>query len=222
MNYLSMDNSHANADRLSAALAAINSEDVLAQNEGVDLTIQLGRDAVSPLLALLEKGGSNREQVVFALSQIGDARAAEAFRAGLRDPNDRVRAYAAQGLARIGDPQATAAALQTLDDAADELHLDITPSVQTLGEMGLKVLPSLLDLLMDEDEMTRLHAQRAFDLILARRHGFVPGIGFPSPEAAERMRDEWRANGDYDYSAPARDRAVSVEKWRQWLKQVEE
>jgi HEAT repeat protein len=207
---------------LSAALAAINSEDVLAQNEGVHVAIEFGSAAVSPLLAVLEKGGSNREQVIYALSQIGDARAAQSFEAALRDSNERVRAYAAQGLARIGDPQAIEAALRTLNDAVDELHLDITPSVQTLGGMGLKVVPSLLDLLMDEDEMTRQHAQRALELILARLHGVVPGRGYPSLEAEGQMRSEWRSNGNYDYSAPASDRAASVEKWHEWLKRVKE
>jgi len=207
---------------LNMALIALSSEDVLTQNEGVAAVIRIGATAVPQLLRLLEKEEANRAQVVYALSQIGDGRAAQKFKEGLRDHDERVRAYAAQGLARIGDPQAMAAALQTLNDAGDELHLDITPSVQTLGDMGLKAVPSLLELLTNEDVMTRLHAQRAFELILARLHGVVPGRGYPSLEAEERMRSEWSANGNYDYSAPPSDRAVAVEKWRQWLTQIQE
>jgi len=203
------------------AIAALNSEDVLTQNEGVEKAIRIGKAAVPPLLAVLEKGGGNRAQVMYALSQIGDTRAASVFTGGLRDKDERVRAYSAQGLARIADPQAQEAALQTLNDAADQLHGDITPSVRTLGGMGLKAMPPLLDLLMADEEMTRLHAQRALESILARQHGFVPGRGFPSPEAEEDMRSEWSANGTYDYSAPASARRASVEKWHRWLAQAE-
>jgi HEAT repeat protein len=217
---LSTDDADAE-DKLSAALTALNSEDVLTQNEGVESVIELGAVAVPPLLAALEKNEANRAQVMYALSQIADQRAAPALQASLRDADERVRAYAAQGLARIGDPEALEAILQTLDDAADELHLDITPSVQTLGGMGLKAVPPLLGRMMDENEMTRLHAQRALERILAWRHTPIAGEGILSPHAAKRVRSEWSANGDYDYSAPANERAASVEKWRQWLKRVE-
>ncbi len=219
---LGEDVSMVDAEKLGAALSALNSQDVLTQNQGVEAVIQIGRAAVPPLIAMLEKESPNRAQVMYALAQIGDSRAASAFTASLLDSDERVRAYSAQGLARIGDPRALAAILQTLDDAADELHLDITPSVRALGEMGLKAVPALLDLLMAENDMTRLHAQRALELILARRYGFIPGGGYPSPEAAERMRSEWRASGDYDYSANPAVRAASVTKWREWLARVRE
>jgi HEAT repeat protein len=219
---LSQNGTNNDANDLGMTIAALNSEDVLTQNEGIEKAIWIGKASVPPLLALLEKGGGNRAQVMYALSQIGDARAASVFTGCLHDKDERVRAYSAQGLARIGDPQAQAAILQTLNDAADQLHADITPSVLTLGGMGLKAVPSLLDLLMADDEMTRLHAQRALELILARRHGAAPDSGFPSPKAEDDMRSEWSANGNYDYSAPASAREASVEKWRQWLAQAEE
>ena len=195
------------------ALAELGSDDVLTQNEGVAGVIGVGKTAVPPLLQLLEKGLPNRSQVMYALSQIGDVRAVEAFRAGLLAENEQVRAYAAQGLAHVGDPKAMAACLQTINDAADELHLDITPSVRALGQMGLRAVPSLLDLLMHDDEITRLHAQRALELIVAWR---------ATLKAAEEMRREWHENGDYDYSADAETRAISVTTWRKWLKEANE
>ncbi len=88
--------------------------------------------------------------------------------------------------------------------------------------MGLKAAPPLLDLLMTDDELTRLHAQRALEMILSRRHGFVPGQGYPSPEAEEAMRSEWHANGNYDYAADANARSESVAKWREWLKEAKD
>ncbi len=205
--------------KVATAVAAINSDDVLKQNEGVAAAIRIGAAAVPELLKVLEHGGMQRMQAMYALAEIADARAAAAFRAGLNDGDQRVRAYAARGLAAIGDPQAQAAAIATLNDAPDELHLDSTPSVTTLGAMGLKVVPAVLDLLMSEDEMTRLHAQRVLEKILATHHGMVAGKGFPSAAAEQAMRAEWSANGNYGYSAPVDTRRTSVEKWRAWIRQ---
>jgi hypothetical protein len=70
---------------------------------------------------------------------------------------------------------------------------------------------------MDNDEMTRLHGQRALELLLSRRHGFRSGRGFPSTEAAERMRTEWQNLGDYDFAADVQRRGDAVAKWQRWL-----
>jgi HEAT repeat protein len=152
------------AERLRIAVAAFHSPDVLVQNEAVEIAIELGPKALRALLALQQDPGVSQPQLMYALSQIADARCTPLFTERLNDSDERIRAYAAQGLAQIGDPQAAAAALKTLNDAPDELHLDITPSVRTLGTMGLSVVPQLLDLLTSEDKMTRLHAQRALEL----------------------------------------------------------
>lgn len=205
-----------------AALAALRSDDVLIQNEGVAAAIQCGEEAVPGLLALLHEPGVSRAQVAYALAQIGDARAQQEFTTGLHDSDERVRAYAAQGLVRMGHPDAMAACLHTLNDAADELHLDRTPAVDALGGMGLQPVASLLDLLMDEDRNTRMHAQRALESIAAQRYGFRPGHGFPEPQAEAAMRDEWRANGDYQFDADRELRAQAVARWRQWLQTAQE
>jgi HEAT repeat protein len=214
-----MAENHGTNDRKNstAAVNALRSDNVVIQNEGVAAAIRIGAGLVSDLLTLLEERGVNRALVLYALAQIGDSRAEQAFLAGLRDSDERVRGYAAEGLARIGHPDAMAACLQTLNDAADALHIDMTPSVQALGAMGLKVVPPLLELLTHQDELTRLRSQRALELILSRRHGFEPGHGFPSEAAAESTRAQWRANGDYDYRADANSRSASVALWRRWL-----
>lgn len=207
---------------LIAALAALRSDDVLTQNQGVATAIQIGAEAVPGLLSLLDESGVGRAQVMYALAQIGDTRAQQAFTAGLHDSDERVRAYAAQGLVAIGHSDAMAACLQTLNDSPDRLHLDRTPAVGALGAMGLKAVPSLLDLLMAEDRDTRMHTQRALELITARRHGSRPGQGFPNPQAEEAMRDEWRVNGDYQFDASRKLRAQAVAKWRRWLRTAKE
>jgi len=208
---------------LNEALAQLRSEDVITQNRGVAAVIQIGAAAVPALLAMLQEfSGARRAQVMYALSQIADPKVADAFKRGLEDENERVRSSAAMGLQRIGDPDALAALVQTIDDAPDELHGDMTPAVSALGEMGVTALPSLLRLLMDQNESTRFHAQRALEQIVMRRHGFVPGQGFPDATAEEQFRLEWRANGNYQYSDDAAARAAAVEKWRSWMTGLEE
>jgi hypothetical protein len=120
------------------------------------------------------------------------------------------------------DEEELQAALRTLNVGADPLHADRTPAVEALGRMGLRAVPALLDRLVDENEMTRLRAQRALELVLSRRHGFIPGRGFPSPACEAAMRAEWQTNGDYHYDAPATVRCAAVERWRAWLNTARE
>ena len=206
--------------RLDAALAALRSGDPLVRNDGVTAAVSLGVPAVPALISLLNEPAAARAQTMYALSEIADARAQPAFVAALGDGDEFVRAHAASGLARIGDPQALAACLHTIDDGADAMHLDRTPAVGALGGMGLEAVPALLDLLMAASETTRLHAQRALESIVQRRHGFVAGSGFPSRRGEAAMRDEWRANGDYDHAHDTASRAAAQAAWRGWLKTV--
>lgn len=114
------------------------------------------------------------------------------------------------------------AAVIAINAEADELHLDITPAVSALANLGLKAVPSLLKLLMHDDEMTRLHGQRALDLLINKRHGFIPGQGFPSDADENAALDEWQGNGNYDYNANQASRSVAIAKWQHWLDSVEE
>ena len=210
-----------NAEMLDRIFRELRSTDASTRNEAVSAAVGAGAAAVPGLLALLEEPGAHRAPAVDALSRLGDRRAAQAFSRGVGDADERVRAYSAQGLARLGDPAALAAAIRTLNDAADELHQDVTPSVHILGAMGLKAVSALFDPLLANDELTRLHAQRALEAIVSRRHGIVPGTS-PSPGMEDALRAEWKTNGNYDYSADDVARARSVALWRQWLAQAKE
>jgi hypothetical protein len=112
--------------------------------------------------------------------------------------------------------QTVDALIRRINDGPDELHADVTPAVRALGAMGLDAVGPLLDLLASGDETTRLRAQRALEAILAHRHGFRDGQGFPSAAAEAAMRAEWDANG-YDHAADASARAAAVANWRHWL-----
>src|SRR5947209_2552838 len=113
------------------------------------------------------------ERSVMSASQPGSEVAA--LQARLQSPDEHTRAMAAQGLVRLKHPDALSACLRTLNDDPDPLHLDVTPSVVSLGEMGLKAVGPLLDLMDDPNEQARLHAQRALESILSHRQGFVAG-----------------------------------------------
>ena len=199
------------------AISALGSDDAQEQNNAVEQLIRLGKAAVPELLNTLRKPKTNHAQVMYALSTIGDSHASKAFKDGLSDPDEQTRAYAAVGLARINDPDALSACVKTIDDGADMLHLDVTPAAAALADMGLEAVPPLLNLMSAEDAMTRLHAQRALELLIDKRHGFNPGRGFPSPEAQRAARDEWQVNGNYDYHLDEKSRNTAITKWRQWL-----
>jgi HEAT repeat protein len=208
---------------LSRALKQLVSDDVEVQNQGVETIVQIGARAVPALSPLLEAERADvRSQAMYALAQLAPPEMAQAFQEGLDDPDERVRARAAQGLVRIHHPQALAACIQTLNDAPDELHLDLTPAVHALGKMGIQAVSALMDLLMSEAALTRLRAQRALERIVSRRHGFRSGEGFPTQEAAAAAQAEWQRNGNYDYQADADARAAAVARWRRWLAEVEQ
>ncbi|WP_158892909.1 hypothetical protein [Amycolatopsis anabasis] len=107
--------------------------------------------------------------------------------------------------------------LAAIDDDPDPLHLDYTPAMWALAELGWPVAPSLLDLMETAGDQTRLRAARALELIVDREHGFVAGRGFPGPEAEDAVRALWARNGDYRYDAEEAARVESVRRWRDWL-----
>jgi HEAT repeat protein len=209
---------HSSDQDLAQALARLLADDVLVQNEGVASLIRIGASSVPTLLPLLkEESPDRRAQVMYALSQIAEPATLAAFENGLLDSDERVRAYAAVGLARIGDPNAPAALARTLNDAPDQLHWDMTPAVYSLGQMGLRALPELLDLLMDDDELTRLRAQRALERINDQLHESQPGHESSGGKPEDPATVRWRTNGNYDYAADVASRAAAVEKWREWI-----
>ena len=201
------------------AIAKVRAEDTLVQNEGVEELIGIGPPAAPALLAVInELPAAQKAQAMYALSEIGDASARSAFKLGLSDADPHIRSYSAVGLSRIKDPDALKALIQTINDAADPLHHDLTPAVFELGSFGLNAVSELLELLLSENEDNRLHAQRALQMIVGRLHGFEYGQGYPTPDAEREAQAAWHDNGNYEYDAPAATRIASVEKWREWLR----
>lgn len=206
---------------LEEAIEKIRSGDVLKQNEGVHAVLDFGSPAVDTLVPLLQDNRAVvRAQAAYALAELADPGSSDALAAALSDEDERVRAHAAAGLARAGDPRATDACIRALDDAPDELHSDMTPAVGALATIGLSAVPFLLDIMRDGDETSRLHAQRALELIVSRREGWVAGAGYPDRDSEEAVRHLWHENGDYHYAADAEWRHRAVDRWRQWFQQA--
>jgi hypothetical protein len=133
----------------------------------------------------------------------------------LDHPDEWARVRAARALLAIHDPRALDACLKTLDDGADPLHLDHTPAVFALREIGRPALAPLFAKLEAEDRMTRLHAQRAVEGITKREFGF-DGVSNWEAGGLERWEKWWRRIG-YRSDAPAEARRRSVARLRQWM-----
>lgn len=122
-----------------------------------------------------------------------------ALRRALDAPDEDVRAQAALRLAELDDPYALEALIRTLDDGAGPNHVDITPAVSALGAMGERALPALIEPLGAEDELTRLHAQRALEGAI--HHGSRPQL----------------RTVDYAYDAEPEARRAAVARLRRAL-----
>jgi len=99
----------------------------------------------------------------------------------------------------------------------DKLHSDYTPAVHRLIEIGDSALQSALDLVLSDDEMTRLRAQRVLEGVTMRMHGFQFGQGWASAQGSADWERLWNSLGDLDYKAPLESRLQSVKWWREWL-----
>jgi HEAT repeat protein len=207
---------------LEAELEKLGSPDPLRRNEAVEALAAIGRRAVPGVRRLAASPDAGvRAAALDTLGRIGDPGAAATLQDGLADGDEQVRAQAARGLAAIGHPAALDALLRTLDDDSDPMHVDHTPAVLALGGMGLDAVEPLLERMERGGDLTRLHAQRALQAIVGRRHGFAPETGRADAPARERAGDLWAENGGYLYDAPQAERRASVAKWRAWLARQE-
>lgn len=134
------------------------------------------------------------------------------YLADLDNPDENVRSEAALALQRMGHPRALEACLRTLNDAEDMLHLDYTPSVRCLIEIGQPALEPLLTYLLREDEITRLRAQRAVEGITIK---LFKVNDENSTEVETRWRKWWKEMG-YAYDADPEGRQASVTRLRNW------
>jgi HEAT repeat protein len=93
-----------------------------------------------------------------ASREIGDPASADIFARFLDAPDERLRAFAVRGLARIGDARASDALVRTIDDYPDVLHHLFTLAVVELIALGHAALPLVVPLLSAPDADTRVRA----------------------------------------------------------------
>ena len=113
------------------------------------------------------------------------------------------------------DPSRIDEYVRAIDDDPDLLHLDVTPASQALADIGLPAVPALLDLLGADSEETRLHAQRALEMVVYGQTWFVSGRGFPSAEAEQAARDDLIGAG-YEHDDPPERREAAIARLRGW------
>ena len=179
--------------------------------------LERGSSVMNDLLLALEQQSTPNlvAPILRLLLQLGDSRALDAFNHGLRSDDEEIRAISAQGLYRLGAPNALEAALFTIDDSPDPLHADVTPSIRTLTAFGLPALPSVLSLLDANEPRTRQHAQKALEQItynLVTRRAKLH-----SSQALEGWQELWEQNGNYQWDAPPTQRAIAIRLWQRWL-----
>ena len=168
--------------------------------------LALGTQAVDSLLAAADAPGEPERlhTIAWLLVALADPRADQLFKGWLRSDDEHLRAAGASGLARLQSPYALDALVATIDDAADPLHADVTPSATGLGVMGRAAAAAVLNLLESRSEMTRLRAQHALEAIA-------------SSETRGAWSELWARNGGYRWDAPEAQRAASLLRWRRWL-----
>jgi hypothetical protein len=111
--------------------------------------------------------------------------------------------------------------VRAIDDAPDKAHSDYTPAVHRLIEIGEPALPAVLPLLLGDDEVTRLRAQRVLEGVTMALCGFRPGHGWHDGKGEDEWRALWRRLGDLDWQASPARREAAVHKWRRWSEERE-
>jgi len=101
-------------------------------------------------------------------------------------------------------------------------HQDWTFAVDALIEVGRPALSGgALELLLNEDGLTREHAENVLYNVVRCEAGWRLGKGWPpevdSHEMDREFKELWVKNGDYKWDAPFDTRKASYLKWRQWL-----
>ncbi len=192
-------------------IACLRSPDDEERDTALAQLIQMGAPAIAALRAELAHPDSDvRPSVMEALASIADSSCADDFHVALEDDDERVRAWAAAGLARIRDPRAIAALIRTFDDQAIDLHGPHTLASSALVEQGPAALPQVMSLLLSPNVFTRERAYWVIANIVTRMDAY---------------KDSWHELslqlGSYDPDGPAETREKAARKWAEWAAKMQ-
>lgn len=124
----------------------------------------------------------------------------------------------------VYEPPATAqeieALVRTIDDKSDPLHSDLTPAIHELVDIGERVIPRMLDLMLldgEYDSFTRLHASTVLWRITFKKcKSRSDGADHDFNAIMARANALWKSLGDLDHDSPLADREQAVKLWRAW------
>ena len=168
--------------------------------------VEAGRAVAPDLVAALPDADTTlKPQLAQALAEIAEPASADALAGLLDNQDERVRAFGALGLARIGDPRAQAALIHTIDDFADVLSAPYTLSTYALIDQGPAALTAVLPLLEAASATTRAHAFVVIhDIVSAEPDtGNWPAL--------------WRQLGSYTADGPEAQRHTAARLWADWI-----
>lgn len=214
------------------------------RNAAVEALAVIGEPAVGPLATALEAGGEHRKFLVDALAAIAHPQSVAVLVRCIDDPDENVRAAAAEALGTIGGAEAKLALRKRLEspdllaklaalEALNRLHATLPASqlIPMLGESVLRraalealgnsgdpsALPHLLDGLADRGRGTRESAALAL---------FALHAGQASPEVRARIEAAVRATPESACHAliaavsadrlEVRKAAVTLLGWGRW------
>ena len=142
-----------------------------------------------------QKGEIYRRNVCWFVATHLPAGAPKFLREASEDPDDLVRAYAAFGWARLGDPANLGTLLLMSTDPNEVVRCAVAVALEKFPDAG--TLPILIGLLEDEEPMARYHASYSLKVLTGR-------------------------DGGYNAWYPEARRTAAIEGWRTWLEETRE
>jgi len=128
------------------------------------------------------------------------------------------RSNAAVKLVELNYSKSIEVCIITINDNADELHLNYTPSVHCLINIGFDALKPLSKLLTKKDEMTRLRAMTAIENITLN----IWKNKYPKDEEkAIRKWIKWWKKIGLDKDVKIQDCKKARKKLKSWIKKKE-
>ncbi|MDX1963199.1 MAG: hypothetical protein SFX18_08595 [Pirellulales bacterium] len=109
--------------------------------------------------------------------------------------------------------------IMVLDEKYDRLHPEYTPAVNELAKLGRPAIRPLLEVMLSDNEFSRLHANMALLRNIAYLQGLRDDHGWVGDERKNRLkfRKFWDRLGNLNHEAPLEERRAAVEKWHIWL-----
>jgi HEAT repeat protein len=183
--------------------------------------VKRGERAAAALLSRLGQPAhpAHRKAMLRTLLALHYLPSVDLFRSALRDADEEVRAIGARGLFLLGTEDALQALVSTLHDDPNPLHIELTPAVESLIELGLAGLSALWPLLNDADPLARQRAQHVLATVTYR---LLENQLQPRPltnVARTAWESLWQQNGNYRWDGPPDQRATSITRWQAWLEQ---